>query len=369
MKKTILVNTALVLVSLGMTFFLLEFIVFRFLLIAPDMPTLYFSDGIIKYMPNQQGIYRVKNEITSRFDINANGWNSSHAAYAEENVSHKYRIAIIGDSYVEALHVDFDKSLAEQLERYLGIEQYEVFRFGISGAPMSQYLHVLRHEVGKYHPNLVIIVLIHNDFNESYEYVRGVYANSFLKLDIHDGIVADEIPPVEFQAPWYRVIRDCSATWKYLAYRQQVRFNALKNLILDNQREQETYQANVPVSMVQRNEYENTLATDYIFREMKHEINNIGADLIIAMDGDRQAIYQNKNTAQLYETGVLHLNNIAKSSADKHNIRFIDLHPIFENAYHKNHIKFEFQCNYHWNTYGHKIAAHAIFQYMKERNM
>ncbi|MCE5212228.1 MAG: SGNH/GDSL hydrolase family protein [Deltaproteobacteria bacterium] len=369
MKGKILANIALVVVSIIFTFLLLELVVFRFVLIAPDMPKLYFADGIVKYIPNQKGIYRVQNEIKSKFNINANGWNSYHSIYNKEKILNKYRIAIIGDSYVEALQVDFDSSLAEQLEKYLGIENSEVFRFGISGAPMSQYLHLLRNEVGKYRPDLVIILLAHNDFNESYDYAPGVYTSSFLKIKIDNGMGISEISPIKLQTQWYSFIRDYSATWRYLAYRQQVKFNVLRNIIFNKQEKKEAYRANIPISCIKSNTNKNKLLTDYIFREMKHYTDNIGSDLIIAIDGDRQAIYSNQNTEQLYEAGVLNLNLIAKSSAKENNIHFIDLHPIFEEAFHKNAKRFEFQCDGHWNAYAHQIVANAIYQYVQNKNI
>lgn len=117
MKKNILINMTLVVASLIFTFLFLELIIFRIILIAPDIPRLYFVDGIIKYSPNQKGIYRVKNEIKSKFSINTNGWNSYHNIYNEDKEPNKYRVAIIGDSFVEALQVDFDSSFAELLEK------------------------------------------------------------------------------------------------------------------------------------------------------------------------------------------------------------------------------------------------------------
>ena len=72
------------------------------------------------------------------------------------------RVAIIGDSFVEALQVPYDKSVAEQLEKKLGHE-FEVYRFGIGGAPMSQYLHMMRQEVLSYKPDVVIVILVEND--------------------------------------------------------------------------------------------------------------------------------------------------------------------------------------------------------------
>ncbi len=366
-------NITLIITSLIVTFLVFELIIFRTILIAPDIPMLYYENGIIKYLPNQEGMYRVKNEIKSKFRINTNGWNSCHPIYREDKATPKYRIAIIGDSYVEALQVDFDKSFAAQLEKLLGAEKHEAFRFGISGAPMSQYLHLLRHEAKKYQPDLIIIVLVHNDFNESYEYAAGVYTSSFLKIKIANGKVVDEILPKRYQKQWYSPIRDFSATWKYLAYRQKINFGALKGVILNQKREkkkgEDLYQANVRLSDIIKNRSKNDLLVNYVFKNIKQYVDNTGADVIIVMDGDRQSIYQGKDTKKLYESGALNLNLLAKLSARKNELHFIDLHPIFASAYHKNGKKFEFQCDNHWNYYGHKTVANAIWQYMRDNNM
>lgn len=206
---------------------------------------------------------------------------------------------------------------------------------------MPQYLHMLRNEVARYQPNLIIIILVHNDFNESFDYQRGVYTSSFWKVKIENGKVIKEISPKFFQTLWYSPIRNYSAIWKYLAYRQKVKFGTLRNLILNNKQEKrEVYQANVSVSTVIRNK--NKLLADFIFREIKQYADNAGTDVIIAIDGDRQSIYLNENIDQLYETGALNMNLIAKSSAHDNMIRFIDPHPIFEKTYRKNAEKFEF---------------------------
>jgi hypothetical protein len=62
------------------------------------------------------------------------------------------RVAVIGDSYVEAFQVPHYASLAEQLEALLGEDRTEVYRFGISGAPLSQYLYMFETEVAAYNP-------------------------------------------------------------------------------------------------------------------------------------------------------------------------------------------------------------------------
>ncbi len=367
-KTSIILNLLLVLVSIVFTMLLLEFIVFRYILPAGDYPALQFANSIIKYIPNQTGTYRVKNEIRSRFRINSNGWNSRHDSYQRGKTPGKYRIALIGDSYVEALMVDYDKSLAEQLEQILGTNGSEVYRFAISGASLSQYLHMLRQEVIKYSPDLVIIVLVHNDFDESYKYQQGVYTNSFMKLRLESNQVNSEILPVQFQKPWYSFLRN-SATWRFLAYRHKVRFQLLRDIILrkpTKNKQNQRYQANINISDMDRKYSKNKLAADYIFKNIKETCEKHDSQLLLIIDGDRNSIYQHLDRRKLYAEGALSLNRLAKSIAEKYDIPFIDLHPIFENDYRVNHKRFDFLTDAHWNSYAHRLVAEILARYMQQ---
>ena len=114
--KNLAINGLLSLLSLFLTVLFAELILFRFVWKAPDLPTLDYVNEVVRYQPNQDGVYRIKNEIEATYNINSAGWNSSYDYYREEKTAGKYRIAVVGDSYVEALQVQFDQSLAEQLE-------------------------------------------------------------------------------------------------------------------------------------------------------------------------------------------------------------------------------------------------------------
>ena len=54
-------------------------------------------------------MYRIKNAIRANYKINANGWNSGYDRYEPKKTKGKYRIAVVGDSYVEAFQVDYNK--------------------------------------------------------------------------------------------------------------------------------------------------------------------------------------------------------------------------------------------------------------------
>lgn len=360
--KNFCINIILSFMSLCIFVLFLEFIVFRFILIASDMPKIEFADGIVKYKPNQTGVYRVKNEIKATYKINANGWNSAYDQYSVDKPIEKFRIAIIGDSYVEATEVNFNESLAERLENKLGKERFEVYRFGISGAPMSQYLHILRKEAGKYNPDLVVVILVHNDFDESYRFLRGSYASNFMKLKIDNNDSIMEIHPAQFIVPWYTTIRN-SAIWRYLAIRQKIPYNRLKDLLLGNNQK---YQANIlTTSLISRRK--NELVTNYIFKEMKEYCDNKGIKLLVIMNGVMEVVYNMIDKGNSYKTGALSLNEIAKKAAQQNSVDFIDLEPILEVDFKQNHKRFTFINDGHWNEYGHEVVANVIFQYIKNQ--
>jgi hypothetical protein len=194
-----LANVALAASSVVLLALVFEFVVFRFILLPSDVPQNAFIDGVVRYRPNQEGVWRIRNEIAAPFSINSQGWNSAHSSYPLERTPGMARVAVIGDSYVEALVVPSDRSFAERLEEMLSNPDAEVFRFGLSGAPLSQYLYVLEKEVLRYSPDLVIVTLVHNDFDESYRFRAGRYTSSFMKLRLEGGAVVEEIPPQPYQ--------------------------------------------------------------------------------------------------------------------------------------------------------------------------
>lgn len=363
--KNIFLNLFLAVFSILFFFIILEVFVFRFILIAPDMPKLDFVNGIVKYKPGQTGIYRIRNEIEAEFRINKNGWNSAYGEYSPDKSGSRYRIAVVGDSYIEGMEVDYDESMAEKLESRLGSESFEVYRFGISGAPLSQYLHMIREEVMQYNPDMIIVVAVHNDFLESYKYLRGSYASNFMKLKI-DGESVSETAPVQFVRPWYTFIRD-SATWRYLAYRQKVPYHYLKNMLLGNKVGYNDYQANISLSEMNENRLMNGIAAEYVLNEIKGICAESGTDLLVVMNGVMDVVYNIIDKDESSKNGALTLNAMVNDIAVKNGIEFIDMETLFEKDFRDNGKRFTFINDGHWNEYGHGFVADAVYRYIQEQ--
>jgi lysophospholipase L1-like esterase len=76
-----------------------------------------------------------------------------------------YRIAVLGDSFAEAMEVSLDEDFSSVMERKLahcealGGKRIEVINFGVSGYGTAQELITLRRKVWQYSPDAVILAI------------------------------------------------------------------------------------------------------------------------------------------------------------------------------------------------------------------
>jgi hypothetical protein len=353
-------NLALVCASMVSFLLLCEFVVFRFILPATDMPRNAYIDDVIRYAPDQRGISRFRDGFEAPYAINRQGWNSGTSDYVQQRTPGIGRIAVIGDSYVEAFQVPFDSSFAELTQQ--GLRDHgcpvEVYRFGMSGAPLSQYLHVLRREVIKYRPDWIIVLLIHNDFTESFEFNPGRYTSSFLKLKIDNGSVIGEIPPTPYHEGLDDRIR-LTATARYFLYTRRVNLKFLETLMFGA--EPHNYAANIDLDSAMARLNDIRVATDYVVSSMVEIASSHNIHLLYIMDGDRQAIYQGNKDVKT--SGPLALNQIVSEVAELRAVPFIDLHEHFAEDWAKNGLRFEHEHESHWNARANRLAADVLTDY------
>jgi hypothetical protein len=343
--KVFLKNMTLTVASVLVFGLLLEFVVFRFVLRASDIPRNAYIDDVIRFEPGQSGVYRIRSEIAARYRINAQGWNSPHESYAEPHPHDRERIAVIGDSYVEALQVDCDQSFAEVLQACSGAE---VYRFAISGSPLSQYLYMIEHAAVRYAPDRVVVVIVHNDFTESYQLQIGKYTRSFARLTIEDGVVT-EIPPQPHEPPRFLWARG-SAIYRFMVDRMQVNVAALKQKVL-NRGDADGYAANVSQSSIEDEWQSIRLVTDYFFAKLSEMGTQFGFQPVVVIDGVRRAIYEN------VQLEPQRLNQLCVDIGAAHGVVVIDMHDEFSALFARDGRRFEFVRDGHWNAYAHEVVG------------
>ena len=109
----------------------------------------------VRHVPNYRGWHTREGRVW--IEINSHGFRDRERTV--DKPAGTFRIAVIGDSYAEALQVDLDKTFWSVLERKLAErwpaigQRVEVLNFGVSGYGTAQELEMLRHYVWDYQPD------------------------------------------------------------------------------------------------------------------------------------------------------------------------------------------------------------------------
>ncbi|MFQ5511487.1 MAG: SGNH/GDSL hydrolase family protein [Candidatus Krumholzibacteriia bacterium] len=121
-----------------------------------------------RFTPNRGYWYHRENDhpITGR--INRFGWRDRDRSLSKP--PGVFRVAVIGDSFVEAIQVEQDSTFTalveDRLNRGAG-RRAEILNFGRSGMTQTEELLVLEHEVAGYAPDLVVLLFVPvNDVSE-----------------------------------------------------------------------------------------------------------------------------------------------------------------------------------------------------------
>ncbi len=364
--------------TLIITILLLELIL-SFLMPLPSRPeTIYDQQtDILKFSPESgSGTYTKGKffQIRADWNINNAGWNSL-VEYEPE--TDKNLIAIIGDSYVEALQVDVDEKYAHVMRDMLGPET-DVYSFGKSLYALPQYLHVSRHVTETYNPSTLIINVVHNDFEESLEGAGAdLRHQALMQLIVEEDSTITERPPYyhpylqeRLNPGWFRSLMLKSRLQRYIRYPdflgiQPVRmvqeyFNRSDSETeADSEQDEPVYEANVNVEEVHSKENQIRLAVDYVVKTIREE--NPEKQIIFIMDAPRGFIYRG---APVEESGVYWLHQLMEEVTKKYNVGFIDLTSVMQKDYLENGEKFNSEVDTHWNEHGHQLVAETLTNYL-----
>jgi hypothetical protein len=121
--------------------------------------------------PNAQFVYpgqlgRVR-EFQTLITNNSFGYNDKERMI--ENPNNRFRILILGDSYVEAFHVPQGRSFAALLEDLLneGEDRFEVIPLGRGGIGQKEQRKILQDLGLRFNPHLVILLFVSNDLYDN----------------------------------------------------------------------------------------------------------------------------------------------------------------------------------------------------------
>jgi hypothetical protein len=168
--------------------------------------------------PNVSGWYREEGHAFVRTNAHA----MRDAPVSAEKPEETFRIAVLGDSYAEALQVDLPETFCKVLETRLnqnlwlppGKQHVEVLNFGVSGYGTAQELEMLRHYAWDFSPDLVVLAfLTGNDLADNSRVLSGGRPRPYYRI-ADDKLVLDDS---FLQHPQYLKANSGWTEWKVTA--------------------------------------------------------------------------------------------------------------------------------------------------------
>ena len=254
-------------------------------------------------------------------------------------------LAVIGDSYVEALMLPFRETCAGRLGTHLE-GRTRVYAFGMSGAPLSQYLAFAEYARNTFRPDAVAIVVISNDYDESLlRYGRKPGMHQFREHG--DGSLALERSDLTRGRlyPWARRI----ALARYLAVNLDI-LNLGRNV------RRAVY--GPPERRGRESDSKRAVAA---FLDSLPAAAGLAPERItFVVDGIRPALYgddEGRHAESSYE-GVMRRHFM--SNAARRGYDVIDMQPLFVEHFRVHGTRFEWPHDGHWNALGHSVCAGAL---------
>ena len=352
-------NLAMVATSVAVGIILLE-LIFRFLpvAVAPPVQEPTLANKIQRYAPNTHFTW----SLGWDFNVVVHGRTNAQGFVADYDYNANATtplVAVVGDSYVEALMVPFAESLTGRLQAMLG-HNGRAYAFAQSGSPLSQYVAYAQYACAVYRPQRLVVVIVGNDFDESvfsHRLLGGIY-------HLHprsDGGFDYRLTPPVAHGPLERTLRHSSLAL-YLVRNVGImglveRFMPTPAKPAD---EPAAYVGNTAAAAGAGRLAEGERVIAWFLEMLPSAACLPPEDILLIVDAMRPQIYDNAALAAARTSYFGRMRRSLMTHARMHGFRVVDLEPRFREAYAAERHPFEFPNNGHWNVRGHMVAAEAV---------
>ena len=160
--RRLLSRLLLALAALAVTLLVLE-IVLRTTHVFGARVSWSMPDTLLAYRfaPHSDYWYRAENDHAIRGRINSWGWRDRDWTLAKPPGTR--RVAVLGDSYIEAFQVESDSTFLRRIERMLAPQlavEVEVMNFGRSGFTQTEEFLILETDVLRFEPDVVVLCFL-----------------------------------------------------------------------------------------------------------------------------------------------------------------------------------------------------------------
>ena len=310
---------------------------------------------IKRFQPNQKTIWSKgwNFSIVNHVSTNNVGFVNEHDYVREKN---GIRLAVIGDSYVEAVMVPYRETFHARLNSSLQ-GKGTVYSFGTSGSALSQYLTYAQYAHNEFETDGMIFNIVSNDFDESlcqYKdspsfYCFEQHAGTF-QLKRHDWCPTPRLPGL---------LRK-SALRNYLIFNLKIlslqeRIRSRVSYFSPPQ-----YFQNTPRTVTIQRLHDAQRAIDTFFSMLPTFSKTSPSHILFVLDGMRAYIYTPAAFPDIRTTYFYQTREYFLAAAKTRHYDVLDMQQVFEADFRTSGKRFEFPSDGHWNAYAHSVVANAI---------
>jgi hypothetical protein len=359
--RPVLANTLLTVASIVLALALIE-IALRFMPVAaaPAVQPATPDNPIQRYVPNTPYTWSLgwNFHVVNHGRSNAQGF---VADFDYDATATTPLVAVVGDSFVEALQVPFAETLVGRLQAALGARG-RTYGFAQSGSPLSQYVAYVRHAAAVYRPQKVVVAVVGNDFDES------IFAHR--KRDgIHhlyprpDGGFDFKLTPAPEAGLIERVLRH-SALALYLARNARIANLAewLKISPAKAGEDPDLYVGQTLAAADPARIAEGERVIAWFLAALPQAASLAPRDILIVVDGMRPQLYEPEAHAAAQASYFGRMRARLISDARAQGFQVVDMDAVFGAAYAVSHVQYEFPDDGHWNSRGHAVVAAAVIK-------
>lgn len=314
-------------------------------------------------IPGKEGFW--KTEGLAYVKVNTKGLRDREHAY--EKKSDTYRVIILGDSFMEAVQVPFEKSfpalLEEKLNSRSSARHFEIINLSMSNFGTTQEYLYFKNEGIKYNPDLVILAFYINDIaNNSYK-LQTFLSRPFFKSE--NGILTLDSQRKFYSDNWLKkMLRKYSRLYAVIQYRKDLLIGRHARIA-----EQMVIEYKVFSRAYDSEWQEAWEITKNLITALKKEVQNSGAEFYIFTIPAGIQVYDNLDNSQIQGYTKMSSSDLDFQKPDQlladfskiNEIEYFSLLADFINFVKKQpNNQLYFSYTGHFTPSGHALAAELI---------
>ncbi|HAP38117.1 MAG TPA: hypothetical protein DCQ94_00015 [Nitrospira sp.] len=315
------------------------------------------QNPVFRFTPHRESVY-------------SRGWNFSIVNRVRTNNygfinDHDYDpalttplLAVIGDSFVEAVMVPFAQTGVARLADSVGAAG-RVYGFGTSGSSLSQYLAYARYVRDTFHPTALTVVIVGNDFDESLRTYKNEPGLHYFAESPGGELTLTRL---DRPVPWWRDLVGGSSLAMYLYVNLEIRDVWKRFAYRPGQSaiSRPRFVGNTAAEATAERVADSDRVIDAFLRQLPGMAGLPVSRIALVVDAPRPELYDASALEAVSDSyfSIMRAHLIDRARAGGFEV--VDMQPAFLADYAQRRLRFEYPDDNHWNGTGHEVFARVV---------